>query len=172
MAALVAMLVACSGSGGSGHDLPSASARLHLRVSSPAFADGGSIPREYTCDGADVPPPVRWSGAPSGGTFVALMTDADANDFVHWLVYDIPGGTSGAVGGGSTVGIEGRNGFDRNGYGGPCPPTGDAPHHYVISVYEAPAGIPSPYASGESPEEVIPHDVLAQGSLTGTYARQ
>ncbi len=170
-AALVVLaFVACTG--GSGHDLPPSGLGAKLDVSSPAFGPGDPIPVRFTCDGADAAPPVRWSGAAEGGTLVVLMTDSDAHDFVHWLVYDIPGGASGGVGGSDGGGIEGKNDFGRNGYGGPCPPHGDAPHHYVITVYEAPAGTASPFAPGESPDEVVPADPVAQGSVTGTYARR
>jgi Raf kinase inhibitor-like YbhB/YbcL family protein len=168
VAALAAVLVACSG--GSGHDLPSASVASHLTVTSPAFADGDPIPRQFTCDGADDPPPIRWSGASGRGSIVALMIDADANDFVHWLLYNF-GGSSGTVGGTSTRGDEGRNDFGRTGYSGPCPPHGDSPHHYLITLYEY-AVVPSPMSPGERVEDIVRDDPLAEGSLTGTYARR
>jgi phosphatidylethanolamine-binding protein (PEBP) family uncharacterized protein len=167
---VLAVLPGCTG--GSGHDLPPSGQGAHMDVSSPAFEPGAPIPVRFTCDGANEPPPIRWSGAPRAGTLVVVMSDADAKGFVHWLVYDVPGAASGEVGGGATAGIEGKNDFGRNGYDGPCPPKGDAPHRYVITVIVGPAGIPSPFAPGESPEEVIPDRVVAQGSLTGTYARR
>jgi phosphatidylethanolamine-binding protein (PEBP) family uncharacterized protein len=39
---------------------------MALELSSPAFAAGGNIPRRFTCDGDDVPPPLTWTGAPAG----------------------------------------------------------------------------------------------------------
>jgi Raf kinase inhibitor-like YbhB/YbcL family protein len=166
-AALAAVLVSCTG--GSGHDLPPSGRGAKLDVSSAAFGPGDPIPRQFTCDGANVPPPVHWAGAAGRGSVVVLMVDTDANDFVHWLLYDL-GGRSGTVGGASTMGDEGRNDFGRTGYGGPCPPHGEA-HHYVITVYEfAPA--PSPMQPGERVGDIIRGDPIAEGSLTGTYARR
>ena len=170
-AVVLGMVVVPGCTGGSGHDLPPTGQGAHVDVSSPAFGPGAPIPVRFTCDGANEPPPIRWSGAPISGTVVLVMSDADANGFVHWLVYDIPGTASGEVGGGGTPGIEGENDFGRNGYDGPCPPKGDAPHHYVITVIVTPAGIPSPFAPGESPEQVIPDQVVAEGSVIGTYSR-
>ena len=39
---------------------------IAMRVQSPAFSEGGSIPRTHTCDGKDVSPPLSWSGVPEG----------------------------------------------------------------------------------------------------------
>lgn len=32
-------------------------------LTSPAFADNGAIPKRYTCEDADVSPPLNWSQA-------------------------------------------------------------------------------------------------------------
>ena len=170
MAALVTavlfLLTACSGT--SGGDLPPPNAGSTLTVTSPDLT-GGAIPVEFTCDGDDRTPVVMWSGASGPGSIVVVMTDADAGGFVHWLVYNL-GGESGTAGGSSASGEEGHNDFGTNGYRGPCPPAGDDPHHYVITVYQfAPA--PSPFAPGENAGQVIGPDPVAAGTLTGTYAR-
>jgi Raf kinase inhibitor-like YbhB/YbcL family protein len=161
------LLAGCTG--GLGHDLPSTSARSRLTVTSPVFADGDPIPRQFTCDGADEPPPIRWSGATERGSIVVLMTDADADDFVHWLLYNL-GGSSGTAGGTSARGFEGQNDFGGIGYQGPCPPKEDSPHHYVITVYEYKV-VPSPMRRGERLEDIVPGAAIGEGSLTVTYAR-
>jgi Raf kinase inhibitor-like YbhB/YbcL family protein len=138
-------------------------------VTSPAFADGGAIPVRFTCEGADEAPVVEWSGGSGTGGMVLEMTDPDAHGFVHWLVYGF-GGASGRVGGNIDLGQEGRNDFGTDGYRGPCPPHGDAPHRYVITLYEFEA-VPSPVTEGERPDEVLGGDPIAEGTLTGTYAR-
>ena len=66
---------------------------MPFRISSPAFMDGGRIPRKYTCDGDNVAPPLEWSGAPDGSKSVAIICedpDAPSGTFTHWVVYDIP----------------------------------------------------------------------------------
>ncbi|HET9615517.1 MAG TPA: YbhB/YbcL family Raf kinase inhibitor-like protein, partial [Candidatus Limnocylindrales bacterium] len=106
---------------------PTPSGRFAL--TSPAFDDGGSIPRESTCDGPDRSPELRWSGAPPGTAAFALeVVDPDARDFVHWLVFDLAGAPAGRVpanvGTGPGAPQQGRTGFGRIGWGGPCPPSG------------------------------------------------
>ena len=127
-----------------------------MSVSLP-WPDGGAIPRRFTCDGADQRPTVRTS--PAGQPRAIVMTDPDApgGTFVHWTSWD---------------GAEGRNSFGKVGYGGPCPPPGNKPHHYVVTVYllRSRLGL----ASGASPENVlssIRRLAVASGSTTGTYGR-
>ena len=58
-----------------------------------AFANGGTIPAQFTGDGADASPPLAWAGAPAGTKSFALIVDdpdAPAGTWVHWLVYDLP----------------------------------------------------------------------------------
>jgi Raf kinase inhibitor-like YbhB/YbcL family protein len=71
---------------------------MAFTLTSPGFANNGSIPKQYTCEGADISPPLRWSGAPQGTkSFALIIDDPDAPDprapkmtWVHWVVYDIP----------------------------------------------------------------------------------
>ncbi len=71
---------------------------MSLEIRSPAFANGGEIPQRYTCDGADVSPPLEWSGVPEGTRSLALIVDdPDAPDpdnprmtWVHWVLYNLP----------------------------------------------------------------------------------
>jgi hypothetical protein len=127
-----------------------------LSLSSPAFPRGGQIPRRHTCEGEDVSPPLRWSGAPEGtAAFALIVEDRDARGFVHWVVADIPAGTSelveglkvGSVAGDSAAPTQGRNDFGRQGWGGPCPPPGSGDHHYVCTLW----ALSSPLHLGGSP---------------------
>ena len=119
-----------------------------LSLTSSAFAEGGEIPTRYTCEGEDVSPPLAWSQAPSGTRSLALIVDdPDAPDpkapkmtWVHWVLYNLPP-TAGqlleavestALPAGTGAGL---NDWQQPGYGGPCPPQGDKPHHYIFTVY-------------------------------------
>ena len=52
---------------------------MPLMLATPAFAPGGQIPAEYTCDGADTSPALAWSGVPSGSkSLVVVIEDPDA----------------------------------------------------------------------------------------------
>jgi phosphatidylethanolamine-binding protein (PEBP) family uncharacterized protein len=51
------------------------SAMAALQISSPAFQNNGSIPRQYTCDGKDINPPLQIAGVPQGARSIALICD-------------------------------------------------------------------------------------------------
>jgi Raf kinase inhibitor-like YbhB/YbcL family protein len=143
-------------------------------LESPAFVNGGPIPREHTCDGADRSPPLSWRGGPPAEEYVLVVVDADAGDFVHWVVVGIPGKVTTVPEGQVPPGArEGVNDFGRVGYGGPCPPAGET-HRYVFTVYslrtprvgEVPAG-----ATLDQVLEAIRCCIQARGSLVGSYRR-
>lgn len=139
-----------------------------LTVTSPAFGEGGSIPTRFTCDDADVSPPLAWSGAPNGTAAYALIVDdPDARGWIHWAVTDLEGTT---LAEGEAGGVEGRNDFGRPGWGGPCPPSGT--HRYAFSVYalSEPLGLSAGFAADEL-REAMAGRVLAEGRLTATYRR-
>jgi Raf kinase inhibitor-like YbhB/YbcL family protein len=147
-----------------------------IQVTSPAFSDGGTIPAAFTCEGQNVSPPVAWRHLPSGTRNVALlMEDPDAPNgtFVHWSVFSIPPVVVGVGANRLPVGArQGKNSFGDEGYGGPCPPAGDAPHRYVISVY-APRS-PLDLAPGAAPAAVraaIAKQAIAEGTLTAKFGR-
>lgn len=144
-----------------------------MRLTSPAFDDGGSIPPQYTCDGDDVPPPLAWDEVPDAtAAFVLVVDDPDAGGFLHWLLADIPGDARELPeGGGDAIGMPGRNDFGRTGWGGPCPPSGE--HRYVFTLYalSEPVQVDTD-ASADEVREAIAHRVHAEARLTGVYARQ
>ena len=146
-----------------------------LRVTSPAFAAGERIADRYTCTGEDVSPPVQWSTPPEGTKSMAvLMDDPDANNFGHWLVYNLPGNTTAVpealpktpeLADGSR---QGETSFGEVGYGGPCPPSGT--HHYVFHVYALDTMLSLP--AGASKDDLLramQDHVLAQGELIAVY---
>lgn len=155
---------------------PSPAAARRMTVTSTAYADRGTIPRRYTCDGADVSPPLSLAGVPAGTASLALLLrDADAahGRFTHWLVWDIDPHTRRLSAGEHPRGAgEGRNDFGRTGYGGPCPPRGDRAHHYVLTVYAADRRV-SPGAGATSADllRALSGHTLAVGVLMGRYGR-
>ncbi len=147
---------------------------MTLHVSSSAFSEGQPIPEKYTCDGQNVSPPLEWSGTPANTKSIAIMCedpDAPSGTFVHWILYDLPGKANKLAEGSNGDGKEGMNGFDKKGYGGPCPPPGK-PHHYFFRVYaldvESLAKAP---ASKEDMAAAVKGHVLAEGQVMGTYKR-
>ncbi|GLQ94054.1 YbhB/YbcL family Raf kinase inhibitor-like protein [Dyella acidisoli] len=150
-----------------------------LQVSSSSFADGGKIPSTFTCDGANLSPEIQFPSPPAGTkSFALVMDDPDApTAFTHWLAYGIPADTRELPEGASTPSkrlehaVEGINSFGRTGYGGPCPPEGQA-HHYVFRIYALDAMPSLPVgASTDQVNAAIQGHILAEGRMTGLYAR-
>ncbi len=107
-----------------------------LQISSPAISDGGTIPPQYTCSGADQSPPLSWGSVPAGTKSLALVVedpDAPGGTFVHWIVYDISPTSSGFAAG-AVEGKQGANTMGKAAYMGPCPPPG-RPHHYHFGLF-------------------------------------
>ena len=108
----------------------------NMKLSSPAFENGEAIPVEYTCDGKNISPPLIISGVPENTKSLALiMEDPDAPliTFVHWLVWNIPPDTKEISKGENISYPQGKNGFGKQRYGGPCPPFGT--HRYFFKLY-------------------------------------
>jgi Raf kinase inhibitor-like YbhB/YbcL family protein len=101
-------------------------------LTSPAFSNGGTIPKRYTCDGANTSPALRWTAPPQGTAFFTLTVfdpDAPNGGFLHWRVTRLPASAR-SLPAASRLG--GANGAGRAGYTGPCPPSGT--HHYRFEL--------------------------------------
>ncbi|HKW80300.1 MAG TPA: YbhB/YbcL family Raf kinase inhibitor-like protein [Casimicrobiaceae bacterium] len=157
---------------------------MGLSITSPAFADQGEIPTQFTCQGKDISPALAWTGIPAGTRSIALIVDdPDAPDpaapkmtWVHWVLYDIPPSSSGlpeAVQPGALPAgtREGTNDWKRTGYGGPCPPIGR--HRYFFKLYALDAPLPELKRPDKAAlEKAMRGHVLAQGTLLGTYQKR
>ncbi len=152
---------------------------MTIHIESSAFAEGGKIPGQYTCDGKDISPPLSWSGIPEGARSLALICDdpdASRKAWVHWVIFNLPAGTAGlpeavpareSVSGGGT---QGTNDFRKVGYGGPCPPSGT--HRYMFKLYALDTEIKaSASATKADVERAMKGHVLAQANLMGKYSR-
>lgn len=116
-----------------------------LVLTSSAFDVGGTIPVEFTCDGAGKSPPLSWGSVPERTVELALtVTDTDASGFVHWVVAgldpSVQAVTTGVVPDGA---VQARNDKGTVGWTGPCPPKGSNPHHYIFTLYAltGPSGV-------------------------------
>ena len=153
---------------------------MTLSLSSIAFQDGEGIPVKHTCEGQDVSPPLMWSEPPQGTQSLALIVDdpdAPGGVFNHWVLFNIPPDsrqlpealpTQAQLPSGA---LQGKNGFGRVGYGGPCPPPG-RPHRYYFTLYALDRGLD--LKAGVSKKQVLDAmqgHILAQEKLTGTYQR-
>jgi len=173
-------------------------------LSSPDLASGvfatKFILNGFGCTGGNVSPQLQWSNPPVGTVSYSLQVyDPDApsgSGFWHWAIYDIPVSVAGLAQGagnhaatlpagsfgGNTdfldTGVTGGNGL----YGGPCPPAGDAPHHYIFTLYalsvpqvEVAAGVPKTGTAGlfgfALGRAGVGPAVLGKATFTATYGR-
>ena len=153
---------------------------MTLDVKSPDFPAEGSIPKQFTCDGADLSPALQWSAPPaSTQTFALIADDPDApvGTWVHWVLYDLPASLRALpqnfpkneqFADGSH---QGKNDFGRIGYGGPCPPPGK-PHRYYFRLYALDTTLNlKPGATKKDVERAMQGHILAQGEYMGRYGR-
>jgi Raf kinase inhibitor-like YbhB/YbcL family protein len=152
---------------------------MGIKLTSSAFKDGGMIPTKYTCDGANVSPPLEWSGAPQTTKSLALICDdpdAPGKTWVHWVVFNLPASRTSLpenVPPQETIAGEGKQGindFKKIGYGGPCPPSGT--HRYFFKLYALAdeLNLDSRTTKDQLLQAMKDH-ILAQGELMGRYKR-
>ncbi len=137
------------------------------------------------CTGGNQSPALQWKGAPAGTrSFAITLYDPDAptgSGWWHWVVYDIPAHvTTLPTGAGDPAknllpagAVQGNTDFGKPGYGGPCPPPGDKPHRYILTVYalntdklEVPQGATAAYVGF-----AIHSHLLGRATLTARYGR-
>ncbi len=118
-----------------------------FQLTSPAFKDRERIPAKYATEGVtggkNLSVPLKWENAPEGTkSFAIVIVDKHpvANNWVHWLVINIPTNVNSLPEGASrknmpTGSKELNNSYGSQGYGGPQPPPGTGDHDYVITVY-------------------------------------
>jgi len=175
------MVLAAISAGGAGCGVRSeGGAAMALTINSADFSSGGTIPKQFTCDGADISPALEWNDPPAGTQSLSLIADdpdAPAGTWVHWVVFDLPGNArflaqniekkeqleNGAR--------QGRNDFGKIGYGGPCPPRG-TPHRYFFKLYALDTKLNlKAGATKQDVERAQRGHVLAQGEYMGRYGR-
>ena len=156
--------------------------KMALHIYSPAFENGGTIPTKYTCEGADISPPLGWSGvSKEAKSLVLIVDDPDAPDpkapkmtWVHWVVYDIPPTVKGLEEGIRYLPAttqEGLNDWKRTGYGGPCPPIGT--HRYFFKLYTLDTVLEfSHIATKAEVEAAMAGHVLQAAELMGRYRKE
>lgn len=151
---------------------PASAARTKLKLTSPAFKAGGTIPVGFTCEGENASPPLRWKGVPKKTVELALtMEDPDTarGTFVHWVAWaiDPKAGRLPEQSIPSTV-KQGSNGVGQSAYLGPCPPTGN--HRYIFTLYalSRPVAL-APGATIDELRAAIKGTVNAKTTLVGRY---
>jgi Raf kinase inhibitor-like YbhB/YbcL family protein len=158
-------------------------------LTSPSLADRGRLPKaqvydQLGCKGDNVSPALSWHDVPSGTrSFAVTVYDEDARNgsgWWHWTVLNLPPDTRRLeAGAGSPNGplprgaVQLRNDYGGFGYGGPCPPPGDKPHHYLVTVYalKTPQVDVSAKTSADAAQRLIRHDEIGRAQLTVHFGR-
>jgi Raf kinase inhibitor-like YbhB/YbcL family protein len=153
---------------------------MPLTLTSPAFQEGGEIPRDFACTGDNKSPELDWSEPPAGTqSFAIVFNDPDAGSrgFVHWVVYNIPADARSMPANVPAkpeihdTAVHGSNGWGRMDYGGPCPPEGSM-HNYVFTLYALDVLLDlQPGATKAEFEEAARVHVLATATLTASFSR-
>ena len=146
-----------------------------LKLSSTAFKHNESIPSKYTCDGADINPPLMIENVPANAKSLALIVDdpdAPVGTWVHWILWNMSPSTAeikeDSVPPGAQQGI---NDFRKSDYGGPCPPSGT--HRYFFKVYALDTTLSlGPKTKKADLERTMQGHIVAQGELIGLYKRK
>lgn len=148
-----------------------------IKVTSPAFEPDSLIPMQYSCEGDDIAPEIKWQNLPKNTKTLALICDdpdAPHGTWVHWVVYNIPASDTSFSAKSSTDDdsfVFGKNSWGKTSYGGPCPPSGT--HRYFFKLYALDTDLK--LKAGATKEELLramEGHVLAEGELMGRYKKQ
>ena len=162
--------------------LVDAGTAMALTLTSSAFKPGDKIPSKYTCEGADVSPPLAFGGVPEGTKSLAfLIDDPDAPDpkapkrvWAHWLVYNLPPDSQGLPEDASRTSlpkgaVTGLSDWKQASYHGPCPPIGR--HRYFHKFYALDITLPPKALTKAELEAAMKGHILAQAELMATYQK-
>ena len=142
-----------------------------MKIFSPSFKNGEMIDKEFTCQGKNINPEILIYNIPLEAKSLALIIDdpdAPGGTFVHWVVFNIAPNQK--IDKNSIPGKQGRNDFNRNDYGGPCPPNGT--HCYYFKLYALDIELLlEEGVTKENLEDAMKGHILAQAEITGLYRK-
>ena len=170
---------------------PGVSGAGDFRLTSPTIKDKSTIGNEHVfngfgCTGDNLSPELHWTNAPKDTkSFAVTVYDPDAptgSGWWHWVIFNIPPSlTSLPAGAGKSDGtgtpqgaIQSMTDFGQPGFGGPCPPQGAKPHHYIFTIFALKVDqLPlKPEASGAMVGYYLNQNALVKASFTGLYGRK
>jgi Raf kinase inhibitor-like YbhB/YbcL family protein len=150
-----------------------------LKITSPAFAQDGDIPKKYTCEGENISPPLAFANVPAGAKSLALIVDdPDAPDpaapkrvWTHWVIFNLPATTKELSEAAKLPesGAEGLNDWNRTGYSGPCPPIGK--HRYFHKLYALDAVLSVQRPTKSALEAAMKGHIVGKAELVGRYQK-
>lgn len=147
-----------------------------LVIDSTAFDRYGSIPVQFTCNGANISPPLEIldaMGTTKSYTLMVYDRDAPEGDWVHWLMFNIPPSSINELNQGATEpkgAVVGKNSYDKVGYSGPCPASGE--HRYAFQIWALDTVLD--LEVGATKDEVMKAmegHMIASSQLIGRYSK-
>ena len=144
-----------------------------MKLISSAFENQQPISTKYTCQGENVNPPLQFIDIPQNAKSLVLIVDdpdAPAGTWIHWLIFNIPATVSAIAENSKPQGMEGITSFEKNEYGGPCPPSGT--HRYFFRLYALDTLLNLPQAvDRKAVEEAMQGHILDQAELVGLVSK-
>ena len=155
---------------------------LHLKVKD--YEDGGNMPYKFATKaggGENISPRISWQTLPEAKSYAIMFYDKfpAANNWVHWLIADIPNTFTDIPEGASRTdkmpagSRELITSWGRTGYDGPQPPVGSGNHEYVVTLYALDVNklsVPENISRGDFLKTAEPH-IIAQESYSGFFER-
>lgn len=147
---------------------------LYMQLTSPTFKNNTSLPKDYSCDGKGINPPLAIFEAPKDAKSMALIvTDPDApmGTFTHWVVYNIDPLTKEISENSVPTGsVQGKTSVGKPGFVAACPPNGQ--HRYFFALYALDTMLPADSNMDRlALEKVMKGHVLNSSVLLGLYKR-
>ncbi len=142
-----------------------------MQITSPDFKAGELIPKRFTCHGEDINPELNIEGIPPGTQSLALIVDdpdAPGKTWVHWVVFNIP--ITSKIERHSIPGEQGLNDFERENYGGPCPPSGT--HRYYFKLYALSCMLHLEMATKQTLKQAMKGKILDECQLMGKFSHE
>lgn len=149
----------------------------NLQIQSSAFTNNELIPDKFTCNGSNLSPELTWKNIPSNTKSLTLIMDdpdAPSGTWTHWVLFNLPPNINSIEENIKTLVPEvslGKNSWQKNAYGSPCPPSGT--HHYIFTLYALDIPFTSDKLFNNTTffKEMQDH-ILATATITGIYKRK
>lgn len=150
-----------------------------MELTSTAFTDSTDIPTQFSFDGGNSNPQLRWIDVPNGTqSFALIMEDPDVPRnirqdglFIHWLVWNIPVTVTEIPERTEPLGVAGLNTAEQIGYRGPRPPHGTHRYYFRLYALDCQLTLPSAATKGEVVQAMSGH-ILGQAELMGRYTKK
>ncbi|MCX7428946.1 MAG: SUMF1/EgtB/PvdO family nonheme iron enzyme [Planctomycetia bacterium] len=173
------------GGGGEGNDRsPRPDAQPRSRsgsfvLRSSEVADGGTLPTEFTGDGASATLPLAWTGAPAGTKGYAIIMhhiDPEGNAKWYWILYNIPATVQRLPKNARGVGTLGNNSVNERTEYAPPHSKGPGPKTYIYTVYALSAPpqltVPPTEVNRDVLLAAMKDGILGSAELQVVYTRQ